>query len=298
MTIKEFAALCQCTTQTLRYYDRIELLKPMRVDSWTGYRHYEAEQALDFIKIKNLQAADFSIGEIKELLGQSDGQIFQAFEQKIQQQEQKLRRIREIQQSYLRENDSMKKVIQSISDFITGQLNDHEMLREFGMTPEDSPRVAEIVRHYLEMQILAKLPGEQQLTLTVDKEVIHDPDQIAQRLASLDLHDPPATVLLGDDTAAQEPDFSPDQYESLWEAHDWIHAREFLDALPPLEQGQEYCFFFRLNRQQYPPNVSFAMYMMGAVLLRKEVKDVTMNCTVEHSDDGYNHFALLQKKSN
>ena len=175
MTIKEFAALCQCTTQTLRYYDRIELLKPMRVDSWTGYRHYEAEQALDFIKIKNLQAADFSIGEIKELLGQSDGQIFQAFEQKIQQQEQKLRRIREIQQSYLRENDSMKKVIQSISDFITGQLNDHEMLREFGMTPEDSPRVAEIVRHYLEMQILAKLPDEQQLTLTVDKEVIHDP---------------------------------------------------------------------------------------------------------------------------
>lgn len=297
MTIKEFAVLCQCTAQTLRYYDRIDLLKPSRVDNWTGYRYYEAEQALDFIKIKNLQAADFSIGEIKELLGQSDGQIFQAFEQKIRQQEQKLHRIREIQQSYLREKDSMEKVIQSVSDFIIGQLSDHEMLREFGMTPDDGPRVAETARHYLEMQILAKLPAKQQLTLTVDKEVIHDPDQIAQRLASLDLNDPPATVLLGDDTAAQEPDFSPDQYESLWEVHDWEHAREFLDDLPPLEQGQEYCFFFQLNRQQYPPNVSFAMYMMGAVLLRKEVKDVTMNCTVEHSGDGRNHFSLLRKKS-
>ena len=32
MTIKDFAALCGCSTQTLRDYDRIGLLKPSRVD--------------------------------------------------------------------------------------------------------------------------------------------------------------------------------------------------------------------------------------------------------------------------
>ena len=41
MTIKEFASLCGCNTQTLRYYDKIDLLKPVRVDQWTGYRYYE-----------------------------------------------------------------------------------------------------------------------------------------------------------------------------------------------------------------------------------------------------------------
>ena len=61
MTIKQFAQLCSCNAQTLRYYDRIGLLKPAQVDSWTGYRYYEEKQAVDFVKIKNLQLADFSI---------------------------------------------------------------------------------------------------------------------------------------------------------------------------------------------------------------------------------------------
>ena len=109
MTIKEFAQLCTCNTQTLRYYDKIGLLKPAAVDPWSGYRHYESTQAIDFVKIKNLQAADFSIEEIKNLLTLSDQQVYDAFEEKIARQAQKLERIREIQQSYLAEKRSMEK---------------------------------------------------------------------------------------------------------------------------------------------------------------------------------------------
>lgn len=32
MTIKEFARLCGCNPQTLRYYDHVDLLKPVKVD--------------------------------------------------------------------------------------------------------------------------------------------------------------------------------------------------------------------------------------------------------------------------
>ena len=52
MTIKEFARLCGCNPQTLRYYDHVNLLKPVKVDQWSGYRFYEEEQALAFVKIK------------------------------------------------------------------------------------------------------------------------------------------------------------------------------------------------------------------------------------------------------
>ena len=62
MTIKEFAKLCNCNPQTLRYYDKEDLLKPKMVDSWTGYRHYSEEQAIDFINkipdIKYLLSTD------------------------------------------------------------------------------------------------------------------------------------------------------------------------------------------------------------------------------------------------
>ena len=132
MTIKAFARLCACNTQTLRYYDRIDLLKPIRVDPWSGYRYYASAQAVDFVKIKNLQAADFSIDEIKALLTCSDQQIYEAFARKIEEQNQKLERIREIQQSYLKEKTSMEKIIQSMSDFILGQMNDVAALKEFG----------------------------------------------------------------------------------------------------------------------------------------------------------------------
>ena len=68
MTIKNFARLCGCNPQTLRYYDRVDLLKPAKVDPWSGYRFYEEEQALTFVKIKNLQTAGFTIEEIRALI--------------------------------------------------------------------------------------------------------------------------------------------------------------------------------------------------------------------------------------
>ena len=109
ITIRGFAKLCGCNTQTLRYYDRIGLLTPAKVDEWTGYRYYEEEQALLFVKIKNLQQADFSIEEIKTLLPGDDDLLTAAFERKIREQQQKLERIREIQRSYLKEKMDMQR---------------------------------------------------------------------------------------------------------------------------------------------------------------------------------------------
>ena len=97
MTIKQFASLCGCNTQTLRYYDKINLLKPIHVDPWSGYRYYAKSQAIDFVKIKNLQAADFTILEIKELIKKTDTQVYEAFDRKIAEQTQRLERIIEIQ---------------------------------------------------------------------------------------------------------------------------------------------------------------------------------------------------------
>ena len=114
MTIKEFARLCGCNSQTLRYYDRIDLLKPVEVDQWSGYRFYEEEQALDFVKIKNLQLAGFTIDEIKELIGRSDEEIYRAFEVKLAEQEERIRTIREIQKSYQNEMENMKERLKEI----------------------------------------------------------------------------------------------------------------------------------------------------------------------------------------
>ena len=133
ITIQGFAKLCGCNTQTLRYYDRIGLLAPAKVDEWTGYRYYEEDQAMRFVKIKNLQQADFSIEEIRPLLEENEDRLAEAFERKIEEQQQKLERIRKIQRSYLKETMDMQNMIRTITDFVEGRMGDPKLWKEFGL---------------------------------------------------------------------------------------------------------------------------------------------------------------------
>ncbi len=44
LSIGEFAAACGLTPKALRLYDELGLLPPVRVDAFTGYRHYDTSQ--------------------------------------------------------------------------------------------------------------------------------------------------------------------------------------------------------------------------------------------------------------
>ena len=136
ITILGFARLCGCNAQTLRYYDRIGLLTPAKVDEWTGYRYYEEEQAMLFVKIKNLQQADFSIEEIKALLPGDDDLLMAAFEQKIKEQTQKLETIRKIQKSYLKETIDMRQMVNEYMDFVERRMDNPELWKELGLDAE------------------------------------------------------------------------------------------------------------------------------------------------------------------
>ena len=136
MTILEFARLCGTTTQTLRYYDRVNLLNPCRVDAWTGYRYYEKEQATDFVKIKNLQLADFSLAEIKALLSASEEAIYRAFDEKIAAEQKKLEKILKIQESYRKETMTIDSKINAIAAFLRDELSSAELKQRF---PELDP---------------------------------------------------------------------------------------------------------------------------------------------------------------
>lgn len=296
MTIKEFAALCRCNPQTLRYYDRIGLLKPARVDPWTGYRYYDSQQAVAFVKIKNLQAAEFSIGEIKSLLTKPDREVYDAFSAKIAAQEEKLARIRQIQQSYLKEKTSMEKLVNTLTDFLLSQLGDAEMLREFGLQPEDKDRIVSLVRDYMNSMMLQGLPAEENLTLRVNEEIFRGAEQVADRIAALKAENLADTVLLGDETMDDEPDFDPADYDTVWEAQGWDHVYEFIDRIPPMENDGDYCYLFRLNEASYREDLSFPMYMLGAMLLKKGEVKILMGCSVSRSDDGQNAFCLMKKR--
>lgn len=71
-TIGQISRICKIPVQTLRYYDKIDLLKPAIVNKETGYRHYSNKQILNINIIQQLKEFKFSLHEIKEYLKQDD----------------------------------------------------------------------------------------------------------------------------------------------------------------------------------------------------------------------------------
>ena len=66
--IGDFARLSQVSVVTLRYYDEVELLKPVKVDAFTGYRFYSADQLPRLNRILALKDLGFSLEQIKLML--------------------------------------------------------------------------------------------------------------------------------------------------------------------------------------------------------------------------------------
>lgn len=296
MTIKEFASLCGCSTQTLRYYDKIGLLKPVRVDPWSGYRYYSKQQSIAFVKIKNLQAADFTIEEIKELLTMSDKQVYEAFEQKIAEQTRKLERIKEIQQSYLKEKSSMERLIQSVSEFLLHAVQDYEVLREFGLSPEDGPAVVAKLKAYIEQTMREDLPAEPEVEMILNDRVIRGADNVADAFETLKGRGYEDTVLIGDKDVGSEEPLTPENSENIWSKHGWNFVYEFIGEIPELEDGYAYGFHFRLTEEKQTDGLEFPLFMIAAMLPKMDSPEVSVGCSIEKSEDGRNHFTLLRRK--
>jgi two-component system chemotaxis response regulator CheY len=83
-TIGEISKIVKISTNALRYYDEIGLLKPVAVKNDNQYRYYSDEQVKDIMFITELKQYGFSLGEIKDLIKNKDNKkLKQMLEQKF-----------------------------------------------------------------------------------------------------------------------------------------------------------------------------------------------------------------------
>ena len=68
LKIGDFSNLARVTIKALRYYDELGLLKPVKVDEFTGYRYYEASQLTQVQRIIALKDMGLSLEEVSRLL--------------------------------------------------------------------------------------------------------------------------------------------------------------------------------------------------------------------------------------
>ena len=96
LKIGDFSKLSRISIRMLRHYDEIGLLKPGKVDAFTGYRYYEESQLLDAERIQVLKNMGFGLSVIREIMGKyADAEELKHFleikRQETAEQEQILR---------------------------------------------------------------------------------------------------------------------------------------------------------------------------------------------------------------
>lgn len=297
LTIKEFASICGCNTQTLRYYDKVHLLKPARVDESTGYRYYEASQAFDYIKIKNFQFAEFSIEEIRDVMALKEEEIHLAFERKIEQQRERLARIIEIQTMYFKEKTMMEKLVDATTKLLFQDVRPEEDLEWFGLGAEDMPNLIQMIREYFVEHFPgpgdARENGRKEMCMVIGDEVFRG-DRVLEQLETLDSGELPERLLFGDEEILHRKEFSMEGKEAVWEASGFETFGDILYDIPDPDAKSGYTFFFRLkdaDRQALP----FGMLVLSAYMLKRNPSHpILLDCEVASSEDGINHFALLK----
>lgn len=71
-TVGEAAKAAGITSETLRHYDRIGLIKPSKKDDATSYRYYTEQDIVRINTVRALQQMDLSLLKIKEMLECND----------------------------------------------------------------------------------------------------------------------------------------------------------------------------------------------------------------------------------
>lgn len=269
MTIKDFASLCGCNPKTLRYYDQIDLLKPARVDKFSGYRHYDERQAIVFVKIKNLQSAGFTIDEIRGLIDKGNDEICRAFDAKIREQEARLQKIREIQQSYLSEMKEMDRKILEIREHVEKALSKYEPLEEFGINDEQYDEIKKAVYGFFEGVVSGSSGG------TVEFHEDKDDSDHTEEEEYLEFLNNP-------------------EYETVYENHGWQHIKDIVDELRANFGTGEHAVLVKATNDTL--GTAYAVIMLGMFLKDKPHEENHISCNVTRSEDGINHIWILKRK--
>lgn len=87
LSIGEFSKICSVTTKTLRYYDEINLIKPIHINDENGYRYYDISQLKILLTVNRLKMYELSLDEIAEIINDGSDVLLL---QKISKKEREL----------------------------------------------------------------------------------------------------------------------------------------------------------------------------------------------------------------
>ena len=99
ISIGKMAEISRLTVPALRFYDRLDLLKPAWTDPETGYRYYHVGQNARLDMISYMKELGMSLSEIADILNREDIDLIEAL--LIEKNEQLYRQMHEIGRAHV-----------------------------------------------------------------------------------------------------------------------------------------------------------------------------------------------------
>ncbi len=130
--IGELSKIVDIPVKTLRYYDDFGILKPVRIDEFTGYRFYDDSSILDCELIKMLKGVNFTLDEIKEYKNGNDS-LDILFNKK---------------EEIIEEIDFLNKKLERLSSMIDGSKNKDKNVKVYKKIPQESNNERVLRRKY------------------------------------------------------------------------------------------------------------------------------------------------------
>ncbi|MED4403968.1 MerR family transcriptional regulator [Metabacillus fastidiosus] len=122
--INEAARMANMTSETLRHYDRIGLVKPIKIDPISRYRYYSEQEIIHLQIIDLLKQTGLSLTDIKEILELNDFSIIlqslRSAEEKVNEEIKRLKGVK--QQLRLAQKDSEKKLKNGLKKKLLGEI--------------------------------------------------------------------------------------------------------------------------------------------------------------------------------
>ncbi len=160
--------MCRTTVRTIRFYDHLSLIKPVKVDQFTKYRYYSPYQTRDFFKIKLVQNFDIPLENVSKILKQKDKSKFltekiTGLQKEIRQRQKELKFLKNMNVLFFEVN-SLKQMtkLESIGPFsLFGTYNTNEAYHTITPRMEEVTKMADKLKigHY-DQQVIFYLDPE------------------------------------------------------------------------------------------------------------------------------------------
>ncbi|MFF3099778.1 MerR family transcriptional regulator [Viridibacillus arvi] len=132
-TIKQAAEKVSMTSETLRHYDRIGLVKPCHKDEQTGYRYYSDQELVQLQTIELLKTMDLNLMEIKDILQQNElPRIISLLKQAEKKADEKIARLQyaksRIKRAYTNYENKLNSVDNQNGEFFVKHLSERVIM--------------------------------------------------------------------------------------------------------------------------------------------------------------------------